>query len=188
MLRDLGGANLALAAVILFAIARPTRELVRAVAAAVLVAQVPHFIYHAAHLDLMPTSLDRVMQTVALTLTLVIPLLVLMRSSGMREERESAGRSICGNEHEPSGKTGITAGHIAARRASDCDGRKRMSSAPEGGVAESRSSQAHRDEPRSFIPFTCRMTPFPCTANCAAGFPACQGPFRHTIVSRGTSA
>jgi nucleoside-diphosphate-sugar epimerase len=88
LLRDLGGANLALAALILFAIARPTRELVRAVAAAVLIAQVPHFIYHAAHLDLMPTSLDRVMQTMALTLTLVIPLLVLLRSSGMREERE----------------------------------------------------------------------------------------------------
>jgi len=56
----------------------------------VLVAQVPHFIYHAAHLDLMPTSLDRVMQTVALTLTLVIPLLVLLRSSGMNEERETS--------------------------------------------------------------------------------------------------
>jgi nucleoside-diphosphate-sugar epimerase len=89
VLRDLGGANLALAAVILFAIARPTRGLVRAVAAAVLVTQVPHFIYHAAHLDLMLTSLDRVMQTVALTLTLVIPLLVLMRSSDMREDRKS---------------------------------------------------------------------------------------------------
>jgi hypothetical protein len=38
---------------------------------------------------LMLTSLDRVMQTVALTLTLVIPLLVLMRSSDMREDRKS---------------------------------------------------------------------------------------------------
>ena len=52
LLRDLGGANLALAVVILFAIAQPTAGLVRAVAAAMLVAQVPHFIYHAAHLDL----------------------------------------------------------------------------------------------------------------------------------------
>ena len=53
LLRDLGGANLALGAVILFAIARPTAGLVRAVAAATLVAQVPHFIYHAAHLDVL---------------------------------------------------------------------------------------------------------------------------------------
>ena len=73
LLRDLGGANLAFSVVTLFAIARPTAGLVRAVAAAVLVAQVPHFIYHAAHLDVLPTSLDRVTQTLALALNLAIP-------------------------------------------------------------------------------------------------------------------
>jgi hypothetical protein len=87
LMRDLGGANLALAGVILFAIAQPTAGLVRAVAAAMLVAQVPHFVYHAAHLGVLPTTLDRVLQTLALTLTLAIPLLVLLSARGIREER-----------------------------------------------------------------------------------------------------
>jgi 2-alkyl-3-oxoalkanoate reductase len=86
LLRDLGGANLALSVIILFAIARPTVGVVRAVAAALLVAQVPHFIYHAAHLEVLPTTLDRILQTASLTLTLAIPLLVLARSGGIREE------------------------------------------------------------------------------------------------------
>jgi nucleoside-diphosphate-sugar epimerase len=87
LVRDLGVANLALATVILFAIAQPTAALVRAVAAAMLVAQVPHFIYHAVHLDVLPTTLDRVLQTTTLALTLAIPLLVLLRAGGIRQER-----------------------------------------------------------------------------------------------------
>jgi nucleoside-diphosphate-sugar epimerase len=90
LLRDLGGANLALGVVILFAIAQPTAGLVRAVAAAMLVGQVPHFIYHAAHLDVLPTTFDRVMQTASLALTLAIPLLVLLRAGGIRQVRESS--------------------------------------------------------------------------------------------------
>jgi hypothetical protein len=90
LLRDLGSANLALAVVTLFAIARPAMGVVRAVAAAMLVAQVPHFIYHAAHLEVLPTTLDRVLQTASLALTLAIPLLVLLRSSGIWEETVSS--------------------------------------------------------------------------------------------------
>lgn len=96
LMRDLGGANLALGAVILFAIARPTVGLVRAVAAALLVAQVPHFIYHAARLDELPTTLDRVLQTTALALTLAIPLLILLRAGGIRQERESSSAQPAG--------------------------------------------------------------------------------------------
>jgi nucleoside-diphosphate-sugar epimerase/uncharacterized protein YjeT (DUF2065 family) len=90
LLRDLGGANLALGVVILYAIVRPRVEVVRAVAAAILIAQIPHFIYHAAHLEVLPTLLDRVLQTAALSLTLAIPLLVRVRSSGIREETVSS--------------------------------------------------------------------------------------------------
>ena len=90
LLRDLGGANLSLGVIILYAIARPRVEVVRAVAAAILVAQVPHFIYHAAHLEVLPTALDRVLQTASLALYLAIPLLVLVRSSGIREENVSS--------------------------------------------------------------------------------------------------
>lgn len=80
LLRDLGGANLALAVVILFAIVRPSPGLVQTVAAALLVSQVPHFIYHAAHLDLMPTLLDKVLQTGSLALTVLTPLAVLVEA------------------------------------------------------------------------------------------------------------
>jgi 2-alkyl-3-oxoalkanoate reductase len=86
LLRDIGGANLALAVVILFAIAQPSSGLVRAVAASILVAQVPHFIYHSAHLDLLPATLDRVLQTASLALTLAIPIIVLLRAGGIRQD------------------------------------------------------------------------------------------------------
>jgi len=108
LLRDLGGANLALAVVILFAIAQPTAGLVRAVATAWLVAQVPHFVYHAAHLDVMPTTLDRVLQTTSLALTLAIPLLVLLRAGGIRQQQERS------------------SAHPAATDASGADHRRRI--------------------------------------------------------------
>jgi hypothetical protein len=76
--------------VILFAIAHPTTGLVRAVAAAMLVAQVPHFVYHAAHLGVLPTTRNRVLQTLALALTPVIPLLVLQSARAIRQERPSS--------------------------------------------------------------------------------------------------
>jgi nucleoside-diphosphate-sugar epimerase len=98
LLRDLGGANLALAAVILFAVAQPTARLVRAVAAAVLIAQVPHFIYHAAHLDVLPTTLDRALQTAALALTLAIPLVVFLRAGGIRQDHEGSPTRPAGTE------------------------------------------------------------------------------------------
>jgi hypothetical protein len=63
-----------------------------------LVAQVPHFIYHAAHLDVLPTTLDRVLQTTALTLTLAIPLLVLLRASDIRPERSTPSTQSAGTD------------------------------------------------------------------------------------------
>ncbi len=80
LMRDLGGANLALALILGYVAARPSVGLVRAAMAAILVAQVPHFVYHLTHLGVVATSLDRILQTFSLTLFLVIPLLVLLRS------------------------------------------------------------------------------------------------------------
>lgn len=80
LMLDLGGASLAVAAMLFFALARPSVGLVRAAAAAMLVSQVPHFTYHATHLGVLATSLDRTLQTATLTLTIVIPLLVLLRA------------------------------------------------------------------------------------------------------------
>lgn len=84
LLRDLGGANLALSVVMLFAILRPSAGLARAVATAVLVAQTPHFIYHATHLGLLPTLLEQVLQTGSLSVMLVIAVFILIRAGCIR--------------------------------------------------------------------------------------------------------
>jgi hypothetical protein len=60
LLRDVGGGNLALAVVALFGLAKPSAILVRTIALAGLVSQIPHFIYHMLHLGLLPTIGDQV--------------------------------------------------------------------------------------------------------------------------------
>ena len=92
LMRDLGGANLGLTLLIFLAIARPTAYLVRGVAIAVLIAQAPHFIYHALHLDLLPNTLERVLQTASLGIALLVPVLVLIASHSMTERRLAVGR------------------------------------------------------------------------------------------------
>jgi len=89
LMRDLGGANLALAVLIFFAIARPTVGLVRTVCVALLAYQIPHFIYHAMHLGPLPSSLDRFLQTASLALILIVPVLVLIAT---RRTNAASGR------------------------------------------------------------------------------------------------
>ncbi len=101
LLRDLGGANLALAVVILFAIVRPSVGLVRAVAGAMLVAQVPHFVYHASHLDLLPTVLDRALQTTSLALVIIVPLAVFLGAGRIAPAHPRAATPIAPNEQVP---------------------------------------------------------------------------------------
>ena len=86
-MRGLGGANLALAVVTLYAILRPSAGLVHAVAGAMLVAPVAHFAYHVTHLDLLPTVLDRARQTVSLALLIVAPLAVFIGAGRIRPAR-----------------------------------------------------------------------------------------------------
>jgi 2-alkyl-3-oxoalkanoate reductase len=90
LLRDLGGASLAVGLITLFALFRPSVGLVRTVAIAFLVSQVPHFAYHAAHLDRLATPLDRVLQTTTLLAVLLVPLLVLLKSGEIRDVRQAA--------------------------------------------------------------------------------------------------
>jgi hypothetical protein len=63
---------------------------VRAVAIAMLIAQVPHFIYHALHLDLLPNTLERALQTISIGLLILIPVLVLIASHSTTEGRSAA--------------------------------------------------------------------------------------------------
>ena len=77
LIRDVGGGSLALAVVASVALLRPSATLVRAVAVAGLVAQLPHFVYHLAHVGLLPTTFDQVLQTVSLAWLVLLPLLLL---------------------------------------------------------------------------------------------------------------
>jgi hypothetical protein len=77
LVRDVGGGSLALGIVALVALLRPHPTLVRAVALAALVTQVPHTIYHLLHLDLAPTLADRASQVILLASLLIVPALLL---------------------------------------------------------------------------------------------------------------
>jgi 2-alkyl-3-oxoalkanoate reductase len=94
LMRDVGGAAIGVGLITLFAMFRPSVGLVRAVAIAFLVSQVPHFTYHAVHLDLLATPLDRVLQTTSLLAILLIPLLVLLKSGEIGDGRESTAPTL----------------------------------------------------------------------------------------------
>lgn len=90
LMRDLGGVSLALIFLVFLAIARPTAYLVRGVTIAVLISQVPHFVYHAVHLGLLPNTLERVLQTASLLVVSLVPVLVLIASRNMTESHPVA--------------------------------------------------------------------------------------------------
>lgn len=81
LVRAVGGGTLALAGVALFALVRTTPGLVRAAALGVLVAQVPHFLYHLAHVGLLPAPADRVLNALLLGSGIAVPALLLREAS-----------------------------------------------------------------------------------------------------------
>lgn len=85
--RDVGGFNLMLGALFLWAAFRLDRRIVRAVCLASLLFAVPHTVFHALHLEGVATS-DRVGQMVSLALTVVAPLVAvwLVNAPGTRAE------------------------------------------------------------------------------------------------------
>jgi hypothetical protein len=103
LVRDVGGLTLALAAVAFMALVRTTPLLVRAVAVATLVSSVPHFIYHAAHLDVLPSTADQVAQTVSLTVAPVLALALLWCAERMqtaaRARRSTAAAPLSAGVH-----------------------------------------------------------------------------------------
>jgi hypothetical protein len=80
LVRDVGVLNLALGAVVLAALLRPTRYLLQVAAGAELIYSLPHFLYHAAHLDLFGSG-DKVALMGSLGVTVIAPILLLVRSS-----------------------------------------------------------------------------------------------------------
>ncbi|HEX6818568.1 MAG TPA: NAD-dependent epimerase/dehydratase family protein [Ktedonobacterales bacterium] len=81
LIRDVGGGTLALAVLAIVALLRPTAQLVGATGLAILVSSVPHFIYHLLHLALLPTTLDRVVQTALLGVIPAVAALLLWRAA-----------------------------------------------------------------------------------------------------------
>ncbi len=79
LVRDVGVLNLALAAVVLAALVRPSRYLVLVAAGAALNNAAPHFLYHLFHLDLYEAS-DKVLQTASLAVTVAVPVALLVRT------------------------------------------------------------------------------------------------------------
>ena len=71
LMRDVGQGNVAIGVVTLVALLAGGAWLARATGLAVTVAYLPHQLYHQNHLDLLPGAVDRVLQTVTLSLVSV---------------------------------------------------------------------------------------------------------------------
>jgi hypothetical protein len=67
LMRDVGQGSLAIGTVALVALLTGAVWLSRAVGLAVVVVNLPHQLYHQAHVSLLPTMADRVLQSVTLT-------------------------------------------------------------------------------------------------------------------------
>lgn len=86
LVRDVGGGYLALAAVTLMAMWTKTKEVIQATALGWLAAQIPHFVYHISHLDHFASTTDKVGNVIILTLLVLVPAYLLVRTI-----RESVG-------------------------------------------------------------------------------------------------
>ena len=80
LVRDVGTLNLALMAVAVAALVRPSRYLLQVVCGAVLIYAAPHLLYHATHLDPYDSS-DKVALIGSLSVSVVAPIVLLLRSS-----------------------------------------------------------------------------------------------------------
>lgn len=87
LVRDFGALNLALAFVLIVALVHMTPVLVRTAAIASLLFGVPHFVYHARHLDVFSSS-DKVANMVALGLAIGGPVVLLLLDNALVRSNE----------------------------------------------------------------------------------------------------
>ncbi len=85
LIRDVGGLNLALAAVLIAAFITLSRPLIIAASIASLLYGVPHLVYHIAHADSLDTS-DAVISLGGLALFAVIPIALIVLSREVSTE------------------------------------------------------------------------------------------------------
>ena len=82
LVRDVGGLNLALAAVLIIAMITLSRPMIIAASIASLLYGVPHLVYHIAHADGLATS-DAVLSVGGLALFVAIPVALIVLSRGV---------------------------------------------------------------------------------------------------------
>ncbi|MET8279013.1 hypothetical protein [Micromonospora sp. NPDC005174] len=92
LLSDLGYAYLALAVVLGWAAARPVRELCLAAAAASVVANTPHLLYHVAHAEALPI-VDSVAENALLAVTVVVGLAIFFAAYRLPAGNAAAGQA-----------------------------------------------------------------------------------------------
>jgi len=81
LIRDVGAFFLAMATLISLTLTAPRLVTVRATATCLLVFNLPHWLYHLVHLHMLPL-MDQIGNVVTLSLAVLIPILVLLRSAG----------------------------------------------------------------------------------------------------------
>jgi hypothetical protein len=92
LVRDVGGLNLALAAVTVVALVQRTAVLVRTAALAWLLYAVPHLVYHANHLDVYDGT-DTVLMIGSLAVATLLPAWLLVDANTSGKHRADGGRA-----------------------------------------------------------------------------------------------
>jgi hypothetical protein len=83
LLRDVGLGNLAVGTVALVALLSGGVWLARAVGLAVVVTNLPHQLYHQAHVSVLPTVTDQVLQSISLAAVSLAAVALLVLASGL---------------------------------------------------------------------------------------------------------
>lgn len=80
--RDLGALYLGFGVVLGYAAVKMSRDLFNGAVASFVVATIPHMVFHAAHTDMAPMLLDKVLQVGALALTVAVGLAMMYLGRG----------------------------------------------------------------------------------------------------------
>ena len=93
LLRDVGLGNLAVGTVALVALLSGGVWLARAVGLAVVVTNLPHQLYHQAHVSVLPTVTDQVLQSISLAAVSLAAVALLVLASGLPASARTAPQS-----------------------------------------------------------------------------------------------
>jgi hypothetical protein len=78
LIRDVGGLNLGLGLAAIFALYFPHARFIQVVSLVMFVYGLPHYVYHLAHLSVLPTTLDQIANIALLGLNVFIPLALMI--------------------------------------------------------------------------------------------------------------